>query len=49
MDPISALQEILNQIVELGGAGLELIAQAAGGGGGGEQPPAEAAPPAPPQ
>jgi hypothetical protein len=46
MDPIQALQEILNQIVELGGAGLDLIQQAAGGGG---QAPAEAAPPAPAQ
>jgi len=45
MDPIQALQEILNQIVELGGAGLDLISQAAGGG----QAPAEAAPPAPAQ
>ena len=56
MDPVSALEEILNQIVELGGAGLDLIKQALGGGGegGGAEPPAEGgggppAPPAPPQ
>jgi hypothetical protein len=43
MDPVSALEEILRQIVDLGGAGLDLIKQAAGGGG--EAPaPAEPAP-----
>ena len=52
MDPVSALEEILRQIVDLGGAGLDLIKQAAGGGGGnggGQQAPAEGAPPAPAQ
>lgn len=54
MDPVSALEEILNQIVDLGGAGLDLLKQALGGGGegggGGPKPPAEGggAPPAPP-
>lgn len=51
MDPATALEEILTQIVDLGGAGLDLLRQALGGqapGGGGEAP-AEGAPPAPAQ
>jgi len=46
MDPTTAFEEILSQIAELAGAGLDLVRQVAGGGGG--QAPAEA-PPAPAQ
>jgi hypothetical protein len=53
MDPVTALEEILRQIVELGGAGLDLISQAAGGNGGAPAPAdgggGGEAPPAPPQ
>lgn len=52
MDPIQALREILSQLNELSGAGLDLIDQALGGAEGGEAPaPDEGggeAPPAPP-
>lgn len=51
MDPAQALQEILTQLNELSGAGLDLITQLLGGGEGGGQAPAPEggeAPPAPP-
>ena len=42
MDPIQALKEILSQLNELSGAGLDLLDQALGGAqDGGEAPPAE--------
>ena len=44
MDPIQALREILQQLNELSGAGLDLIDQALGGaegGGEGEAPAPE--------
>ncbi|QOC56124.1 hypothetical protein SEA_ZHENGYI_32 [Microbacterium phage Zhengyi] len=50
MDPIQALEEILAQLNELSGAGLDIVRQASGGAGGGEAPAPEGgeAPPAPP-
>ncbi|AZV01796.1 hypothetical protein SEA_UNPHAZED_35 [Microbacterium phage Unphazed] len=49
MDPLQALQEILQQLNELSGAGLDLLTQALGGAGGGEAPAPEGGEaPAPP-
>ena len=41
MDPIQALREILQQLNELSGAGLDLLDQALGGAEGGGEAPAE--------
>lgn len=50
MDPIEALRQIFQQIIDLGGGGLDLLDQALGGGGaeGGGPAPEEGAVPAPP-
>ena len=47
MDPLEALTQILQQINELSGGGLDLLKQALGGGADAAAPE-EGAPPAPP-
>ena len=52
MDPLQALREILSQMNELSGAGLDLLESALGGGGEEGPPPGpdggEGPPPGPP-